>query len=70
MFGQRGRGFPMPTKLGLAFLGMTVGGAIFLIAGFAVFLTISQVQQRVIEARGPAATQASPVQYAQLSPLP
>jgi hypothetical protein len=27
-------------------------------------------QQRVIEARGPAATQASPVQYAQLSPLP
>jgi hypothetical protein len=65
--GQRGRGFPMPTKLGLAFLGMTVGGATFLIAGFAVFLTISQVQQRVIEARGPAATQASPVQYARSS---
>ena len=48
----------MPTKLGLAFL------------DFAVFLTISQVQQRVIESRGPAATQAITVQYAQLSPLP
>jgi hypothetical protein len=56
----------MLTKLGIAFLGMTIGGATFLITGFAVFLTISQIQDRGLEARGPA-PQASGVQYAQAS---
>ena len=56
----------MPTKLGTAFLGMMVGGSTFLITGFAVFLAISQLQYRGLEAR---VTQASGVQYAQVSPL-
>jgi hypothetical protein len=55
----------MPTKLGPAFLGMMIGGSIFLIAGFAVFLAISQLQYRGFEGR---VTQASGVQYAQVSP--
>lgn len=56
----------MPTKLGTAFLGMMVGGSTFLITGFAVFLAISQLQYRGLEAR---VTQASGVQYAQISAL-
>jgi hypothetical protein len=56
----------MPTKLGIAFLGMTVGGATFLVTGLAVFLTISQLDVRGLEARG-RAPQASGVHYAQSS---
>ena len=59
-------GTPMPTELGTAFLGLTVGGVTFFIAGLAISLTIGQLQERVIEARAPAANQASLVQYAQL----
>jgi hypothetical protein len=59
----------MPTKLGIAFLGMTVGGTTFLVTGLAVFLTISQLHNRSLEARGPA-PQASAVQYAQFSLSP
>jgi CHASE3 domain sensor protein len=45
----------MRTSFGILFLGMTVGGATFLVAGFASFLAIGQLQDRIIEAR---ATQA------------
>jgi hypothetical protein len=52
----------MPTKLGIAFVGLTLGGVTFLISGLAVSLMIGQFQHAV----APAATQASVVQYAQL----
>jgi hypothetical protein len=35
---------PMPSYLGIAFSGMMVGGAAFLIAGTAVYLTTAQLQ--------------------------
>ena len=34
----------MPSKLGIAFSGMMIGGAAFLIAGIAVYLTTAQLQ--------------------------
>ena len=40
----------MPAKLGIFFLGVTVGGATFLVAGFALFLTIAQLQYSTLEA--------------------
>ena len=46
----------MRTKLGILFLGMTVGGTTFLAAGFASLLAIGQLQDRIVEAR---ATQAA-----------
>jgi hypothetical protein len=68
---------PMP-KLGIAFLGMMVGGAAFLISGMAVSLAMTQVQDRamqeaklqdrIISAQGPA--QPTSVQYARLQPTP
>jgi hypothetical protein len=58
----------MPTKLGIAFLGLSLGGVTFLISGLAVSLMIGQVQHTVIDARTPA-PQASVLQYAQLPPL-
>ena len=39
----------MRTKLGIFFLGLSVGGATFLVAGFAFSLTIAQLQ--TLEAR-------------------
>ena len=36
----------MPTRLGLALLGLTVGGATFLFTGVAVFLSIASLQER------------------------
>ncbi len=56
-----------PIRLDIAFLGMTLGGVTFLVAGLATFLMVSQLQQRVIVARGPA-TQAGAIQYVQLPP--
>jgi hypothetical protein len=41
----------MPAKLGFLFLGVTVGGAAFLAAGFACFLTITQLQYSTLQAR-------------------
>ncbi len=57
----------MVTKLGIAFFGMIVGGVSFLITGFAVLLTISQIENRAIASRaaGPATEQA---QFAQFMP--
>ena len=46
----------MPTKLGIVFLGMSVGGATFLAVGFACYLTIAQAQYSTMQAR---ATQAA-----------
>ena len=58
----------MPTKLGIALLGVTFGGVTFLITGLAVFLTISQLQERSTQyARAPGSAPAM-VQYAQLPP--
>jgi hypothetical protein len=66
----------MPTKLGIAFLGMVVGGAAFLISGTAVYLTTAQLQyssmarlqDRTMQSQGPA--QPTSTQYARLQPLP
>ena len=43
-------------KLGILFLGLTVGGATFLAVGLACFLTIGQLQYQTLQAR---ATQAA-----------
>jgi hypothetical protein len=50
-------------KLGIAFFGMMVGGAVFLISGLMVFATIVQVQDRTMQALAPA--QPTSAQYAQ-----
>ena len=55
------------TKLSVAFLGLTLGGVTFLVAGLALFLTISQLQLGFMTARAPV-TQSSAVQYAQYPP--
>jgi hypothetical protein len=34
----------MPNKLGIAFIGMVVGGAAFLMSGVAVYVTTAQLQ--------------------------
>jgi hypothetical protein len=41
----------VPAKLSIFFLGVTVGGATFLMAGVALFLTIAQLQYSTLEAR-------------------
>ena len=41
----------MPAKLGIFFLGMSVGGATFLVAGFASSLMIAQLQYSTLDAR-------------------
>jgi hypothetical protein len=41
----------MPAKLGILFLGVTVGGATFLVVGFACFLTIAQLQYSTLQTR-------------------
>ena len=46
----------MMSKLGILFLGLTVGGATFLAVGLACFLTIGQLQYQTLQAR---ATQAA-----------
>jgi hypothetical protein len=64
----------MPTKLGIAFLGMVVGGAAFLLSGMAVYLTTAQLQyssmarlqDRTMQSQGPA--QATWKQYARFQP--
>jgi hypothetical protein len=38
-------------KLGILFLGMTFGGATFLVAGFALSLMIAKLQYSTLEAR-------------------
>jgi hypothetical protein len=41
----------MPAKLGILFLGMTAGGATFLVAGFVCSLIIAQIQYSTLETR-------------------
>jgi hypothetical protein len=41
----------MPAKVGIFFLGITFGGATFLVAGFAFSLMITQLQYSTLEAR-------------------
>ena len=41
----------MPTKIGIFFLGLSVGGATFLVAGFVFSLMITQLQYGTLEAR-------------------
>jgi hypothetical protein len=52
----------MPKKFGVIFLGMMMGGATFLVAGSAIYVTTSVIQYRTIQAR---AMQATEQQYAQ-----
>ncbi len=59
----------MPSKIGTAFFGLIVGGVTFLITGFAVFLTIGQIEQRTIAARSPILQQQEE-QFAQFAPRP
>ena len=47
----------MPAKLRILFLGMSVGGATFLAAGFAYYVTIAQVQYSTMQARVTQAAQ-------------
>ena len=56
----------LATRLGIALLGLTCGGATFLITGLVAFLAINGVQERTIQARAPV-TEAG-VQYAALPP--
>jgi hypothetical protein len=42
---------PMPKKLDIFFLGLSVGGATFLVAGFAFSLMIAQLQYMTLEAQ-------------------
>jgi hypothetical protein len=66
----------MPNKLGIAFLGMMVGGAAFLSSGTAVYLATAQLQytrmaklqDRIIQAQAPV--QPTLVQYARFQPSP
>ena len=51
----------MPAKLGILFLGVTVGGATFLVAGFALFLTIAQLQYSTLQARNAQAFEGTQV---------
>jgi hypothetical protein len=41
----------MPAKVGIFFLGMSIGGATFLVAGFAFSLMITQLQYSTLESR-------------------
>ena len=56
----------MPTRLGIALLGLTCGGVTFLITGLLAFVVINGVQEHAIQARAPAALTG--VQYAALPP--
>jgi hypothetical protein len=47
----------MMAKLGVLFLGLTVGGATFLAVGLVCFLTIGQLQYRTLQARATQATE-------------
>jgi hypothetical protein len=44
-------------KLGILFLGLTVGGATFLAMGVGCFLTIGQLQYQTLQARATQATE-------------
>jgi hypothetical protein len=70
----------MPDKLHIAFFGMVVGGAAFLIAGAGLYqlqassiarlqdrtIQTAKLQDRVIQAQGPA--ESTWMQYAQFQP--
>ena len=47
----------MMAKLGVCFLGLTVGGATFLAMGVACFVTIGQLQYQTLQARATQATE-------------
>ena len=47
----------MMSKLGVLFLGLTVGGATFLAMGVACFVTIGQLQYQTLQARATQATE-------------
>ena len=47
----------MMAKLGILFLGLTVGGATFLAMGVACFVTIGQLQYQTLQARATQATE-------------
>ena len=51
----------MLTKLSVLFIGLTVGGAAFLMAGFASFLLVSQIQHATLQARATQAVQENQV---------
>ena len=51
----------MMSKLGVLFLGLTVGGATFLAMGVACFLTIGQLQYQTLQARATQATEVHQV---------
>ena len=51
----------MMAKVGILFLGLTVGSATFLAMGVACFLTIAQLQYQTLQARATQATKAHQV---------
>ena len=68
----------MLTRLGLVFIGMTVGGAAFLMTGLAAFLLVSQIQDATLLAQAKQPVQpnqvlasnrpATVVRYAEYAP--
>jgi hypothetical protein len=51
----------MFTKLGILFIGLTVGGASFLMTGLADFLLVSQIQDATLLAQATRAAQSDQV---------
>ena len=76
----------MLTRLGIFLIGLTVGGAAFLVTGFASFLLVTQIQYATLQARATHAAEmdqvsarmknpvladdVSQVHYAQVAPSP
>ena len=51
----------MLTRLGIFLIGLTVGGAAFLMTGLASFLLVSQIQYATLQARATQAVQENQV---------
>jgi hypothetical protein len=51
----------MLTKLGILFIGLTVGGAAFLMTGLAAFLLVSQIQDATLLAQATQPVQPNQV---------
>jgi hypothetical protein len=55
--------------LGIALLGLTLGGVTFLVTGLSAYVAIAQLRDRaVVEARAPVPS-ATQVRYAQAPPI-
>jgi len=60
----------MLTKLNVLFLGLTVGGATFLMTGLASFMLVSQIQYATLQARATQAAEMDQVSTTMRNPVP